>query len=452
MTDAAPTPSTRSTPSPAAQAPATSPAPAASPAPSDPACWREAARAALQANEAEAAAPPLVAWLATHPQDAEALHLLGITRGMQGRLEEALALFEQALAVAGEAPALHEDRAQALLRLQRADEALAGLNHALQRWPAHSKMLAMRCWLHAQRGEPLDALRDVEAALALRPDDTALQMTRGNLRARLSELGFDLRAQAAQDFRAALARRGQDDRGEFFAAALGGQPPPERPPEGYVRELFDAYAQRFDNHLRHELAYRAPEAALRALDAAGLSHFERVLDLGCGTGLMGALLRPRSTRLDGVDLSPAMVEEARAAGHYDGLHVAEIEQHLATLEAAVPGQGHDLLVACDVLVYLGALETLFAASRRVLRGGGHLLVTVEELASGPETQGAPGRAGPDYALHTRRRYAHREGYLRRLAAETGFEVVSVARETLRQESELDVAGLVVLLRVPLPAG
>ena len=39
---------------------------------------------------------------------------------------------------------------------------------------------------------------------------------------------------------------------------------------------------------------------------------ERIADLGCGTGLAGAAFRPLVRRLAGVDLSPAMVAQARA--------------------------------------------------------------------------------------------------------------------------------------------
>ena len=50
-----------------------------------------------------------------------------------------------------------------------------------------------------------------------------------------------------------------------------------------------------------------------------------ILDLGCGTGLAGLAFQPLAARLDGVDLSPAMIEKARARGIYDHLDVADLE-------------------------------------------------------------------------------------------------------------------------------
>ena len=49
-----------------------------------------------------------------------------------------------------------------------------------------------------------------------------------------------------------------------------------------------------------------------------------MLDLGCGTGLAGAAFRPHVDWLAGVDLSPKMIEVARAKGLYDRLAVADI--------------------------------------------------------------------------------------------------------------------------------
>jgi predicted TPR repeat methyltransferase len=47
------------------------------------------------------------------------------------------------------------------------------------------------------------------------------------------------------------------------------------------------------------------------------AHWQLAVDLGCGTGLMGPLLRSHVSVLEGVDLSTAMVEKARERGCYD---------------------------------------------------------------------------------------------------------------------------------------
>jgi predicted TPR repeat methyltransferase len=80
----------------------------------------------------------------------------------------------------------------------------------------------------------------------------------------------------------------------------------------YVRRLFDQYAARYDTALIERLAYRGPALLRNAVEAVLCGtgrplHFGATLDLGCGTGLAGAVFRPFVERLVGVDLSPAMI-------------------------------------------------------------------------------------------------------------------------------------------------
>ena len=88
-------------------------------------------------------------------------------------------------------------------------------------------------------------------------------------------------------------------------------------PEGYVRALFDGYAPGFDKALTEGLSYRAPElffGATQAAHAVTPMKFGSVLDLGCGTGLAAIPFRPFSDWMVGVDLSSAMLAQARTKG------------------------------------------------------------------------------------------------------------------------------------------
>ncbi len=91
----------------------------------------------------------------------------------------------------------------------------------------------------------------------------------------------------------------------------------------YVAALFDEYAPRFELHLTQALDYRGPQILLAALDAvAPQRRFGEAMDLGCGTGLMAEAIRDRVAAIDGVDVSAAMVAQARKRGIYRELAAA----------------------------------------------------------------------------------------------------------------------------------
>src|SRR5690606_39249945 len=106
------------------------------------------------------------------------------------------------------------------------------------------------------------------------------------------------------------------------------------------------------------------------------TRFPRVLDLGCGTGLCGAHLRAnllmRDDHLCGVDLSPAMIEQAKKCNVYSALHVADLHEFLEADQTT-----WDLVVAADVFNYIGPLDRVFAALRKRLASGAWLAFTTE---------------------------------------------------------------------------
>jgi predicted TPR repeat methyltransferase len=220
----------------------------------------------------------------------------------------------------------------------------------------------------------------------------------------------------------------------FHLAALTGQDVPAAAPPSTMVALFDGYAEKFDEHLTGHLKYRCPELLHEAVAAlkprAGLN----VLDLGCGTGLCGPLFRPLAASLAGVDLSPAMIDKARRRGVYDRLEVGD----LVTALRRAPGT-FDLLLAADVLVYVGDLSPVLSAAAAALGPSGLFAFSVEE------------HHGAGYALLPTRRYAHSVEYLKSEAARVGLDVVEVRDAIPRIENGRDVRGLIVILRRPAEA-
>jgi predicted TPR repeat methyltransferase len=218
----------------------------------------------------------------------------------------------------------------------------------------------------------------------------------------------------------------------YIFSAERGQTPPAAAPPVFVAGLFDRYAGNFDAMLREKLQYRAPEVLFEVLSSQaghGLHDLD-ILDLGCGTGLAGALFRSVARRLDGVDLSPGMVEQATEKQFYDRMVVGVLVTFLDTVD-----QPYDLIVAADVFVYLGDLAPVFAASGRVLRPTGRLAFTVEASES------------PGYHLQPTRRFVHHRDYLRDTAAAAGLEVLRLDETWTRLQEGQPVRSWVCVLRL-----
>jgi predicted TPR repeat methyltransferase len=200
----------------------------------------------------------------------------------------------------------------------------------------------------------------------------------------------------------------------------------------YVRILFDQYAERFDAALGR-LAYRGPELVHAALNdaCAALGRpfaFAHGIDLGCGTGLVGVRLAGHVGTMDGVDLSPRMIELARRRGIYYGLAAADMVDFLRERE----DEAVDLIFAGDAFCYLNELGPILNESRRVLEPRGLLVFTVET------------HDGAGILLRDTLRYAHAEDYVRGTLEAAGLELVSSIDAWTRKEKDVPVPGLVVV--------
>jgi predicted TPR repeat methyltransferase len=276
---------------------------------------------------------------------------------------------------------------------------------------------------HLQR--PLEALAAYARANELAPALGAAWTLRGHLLRQAGRL-----ADASVCFNNAIGCGEDVELHRYFIGALGLGTMPESAPPAFVRALFDEYADRFENDLVGTLNYRGHLQVCEPLAALHPALFESALDLGCGSGLAAPLLRPLARRLVGVDLSPRMIAAAVNTGLYDELRAEELLAHLRATT-----QRHDLVVACDVFIYLGNLEPVFDAVDRVLEPGGLFAFSVEA-----------GDAEAGFDLLPTLRYTHSEPWLRGLAQAHGLQVARCERAPLREGHGEAITGLVMHLR------
>jgi len=143
----------------------------------------------------------------------------------------------------------------------------------------------------------------------------------------------------------------------------------------YVREYFDRHAQAWV-----EAAYVGevkfpvgPERLRLAVEgvAPAMAPGARLADLGCGGGQLPIHATQLGWRAVGVDVAPAMIEEARAAA--DG---AEIEWLVAAYdESGLPDADFSGVTAMGLIEYLEDDGDLFREARRLLRAGGRFAVS-----------------------------------------------------------------------------
>lgn len=214
-------------------------------------------------------------------------------------------------------------------------------------------------------------------------------------------------------------------------AAAGHAKAPHTPPTAYVETLFDAYAPTFEAALVERLDYRVPELLANAIHAAAPGRqFRSVLDLGCGTGLMGTHIRAAADYLAGTDLSDAMLQKAAEKHVYDSLAKGDVNE----LDAA--SNSADLVIAADVFVYVGDLDQAFANVARVLVRDGLFAFSVEHDAGDRD----------EPALQSSLRYTHSEAYVRRLLAEHALVPVSIQREQIRLDRGEALQGLIAVAK------
>ena len=397
------------------------------------------------------------------PNDAEALNNRGVALDQLGRLEDALADFDRALAIWPDYLEALNNRASVLIGLKQPAAALTSCDKALAIRPDTGQVLNNRGIALRDLGRRDEAVTAFRQALVAQPDTADFQT---NLGVTLQELGqlelaeASLRqalpartpqvfqtlatvlyqmgkvAEATGIYQQWLAHDPGNPIAQHMTTAAGGTAAvPERARDEYVAALFDGFADTFDSILA-QLEYRAPQILSGMLQAERGPNGQpaRILDAGCGTGLCGPLLRPMASQLVGIDLSPGMLRNARERQHYyDELAVAELCTYMSERAGAF-----DVIVIADTLIYFGVLDQAFRSAHVALAPGGTLAFTLECQHEAD--------AGPGYRLEPHGRYTHRTTYVEQALRQSGFSILKSDTVVLRRERNADVAGLAILAR------
>lgn len=138
-----------------------------------------------------------------------------------------------------------------------------------------------------------------------------------------------------------------------------------------LRAEYERIASVYDRELAGPIDYTSPSAVAEVC-ARLLARDARILDVGAGTGLLGAALVEHGfTSIDALDLSPAMLAVAESKGIYGSLVEGRLGDDLPYQTAA-----YDAVVAAGVLTTGHAPASCLHELVRLTRRGGSVVFTL----------------------------------------------------------------------------
>ena len=403
--------------------------------------------------------------LEADPESGKAWHLKGIAQAQTGDLDQARSCFENATKLRGDVASYHYNLGLACHGLGDLDAATEAYEAAVKINPAliEAQNNLGNCYL--ENGLLFKSIEHFRSIAEQFPDESIVQYNLGNVLQdngeseeaiaalrRATELdpsfssAWDNLGRALNDedrhdealdvWKQWLAHEPDNAVAKHMLAALGGDHTPKRCNDEYVRNTFDkTFAHSYENQLDC-LRYKVPELIEAALDESQTATAGLItLDAGCGTGLCADLLRPRSKRLVGVDLSADMLAKADGRDVYDELCEQELTAFLQS-----HADEFDLIVCGDTLCYFGELAEVVAGFATSIKRGGHVAFTVEAIKRDDSEA-----TEQEFELQPNGRYRHQESYLRDVARKAGLSVINLSTGVIRTERGRDVDGFVVVL-------
>jgi predicted TPR repeat methyltransferase len=303
--------------------------------------------------------------------------------------------------------------------------------------PLHIKALAAAVQALTEVSREPEAIAAAEQGLARLRDRT--EIPPASYQAVWGQLAHAYRrtndtAGAAKCYRAILAVTPDDATAAHLLAAVEGTLT-HTFVQDFAKNAFDTLAENFDHHLLDHLKYRAPALMAEVLGAlrGDPRAFPAVLDLGCGTGLIGMVLAQtfELEKLVGVDLSENMLREAKKRGLYSELIAGDVAAAMAAR-----ADRFDLIVAADVFVYVGDLSEVFTQAARLLNPGGLFTFSVEVSPAA------------DVELVSTGHFRHGKDYITRMAEAQQFHITRLVEAPIRTEINQDVLGYYAYLTKP----
>jgi predicted TPR repeat methyltransferase/Tfp pilus assembly protein PilF len=239
-----------------------------------------------------------------------------------------------------------------------------------------------------------------------------------------------------------------NDSAKHMLATITADATVKRASNTYVKSLFDNYAQNFEHSLVQELGYTGYERLRRGFDRAfggteKVPTFSKVVDAGCGTGLVGEQFRNVSQHLIGVDLSQGILDEAVKVRPtlYDQVLVGDVTQVFRDQKPI------SLIIAADSYIYFGDLDPLFESMQEGLKDGGYAAFTLENVDVENEKMLADTKPDWRWQLTASGRFAHRKEYALSVGQAHQLELMHYEKlDDFRFEKGVGVQGHIFVMK------
>lgn len=397
-------------------------------APNDPRVFLLASRMAEAGGNAQGALDAAQAAMKLAPNWVVAVAELAYLLARQNHMPQAFELARRAVSMAPQDPEVLGRMIEVAHRTQQFPQALVWLQSAVALAPDNVELQRLFARDLAIVGKLPEALALYRALAEAHPAD--VESITGGLRAALALGDRDSALKFADTL---LALDPASEEAAFWHTMARGETPATLP-AALVRAQFEPMADLYDLHMVKGLRYTLPYEMAAMIVERYPTRQLNVLDLGCGTGLLGLHLGRIEGALIGVDLTVKMVDLAARHKVYDRFHTVNLLDALRE----TPEAQYDVISAADVFPYVGALDQAIPNAFRVLKAGGYLMFSIEATQAGQ----------PALVLQPSLLYAHDSAAVQAQCQAAGFDDVLVKPVVLRQENQKPVNGFVVVAHKP----
>ena len=376
----------------------------------------------LQQGQAESAIPHYQAVLAEQPDNVDALNNYAAALVALARYVEGLKQFALALKVMPEKIDTRMNMAATFLQLDRFDEAIYHYQLCVQSGCRDAEIYYNLGVAFMSQGKLQQGIQQYQQCLDHKPNHVAAITNLG-----ACYLKQELVDKALTYYQQAHDLSPDNQEINYMLSALTQEKIPNRAPISYVTQLFDNYANHYEKHMEDVLQCQVPKQLAQRIKQTIQKPIASLVDVGCGSGLSGLAVQALTKQLIGIDLSAKMLAKAAEKNIYHQLLCGDLLTHLQSLHDI------DVIMAADVLVYLGDLREFLHLCAKAKGVDGIIAFTTEQ------------GAGNGFQLNQHGRFIHGEAYLTNQAHEAGLKVICHENMNLRLQNNQPVIGRLTLL-------